>query len=357
VISISDTENGIVCVIPAFNEEVSIGSVVLEARKHCEHVIVVNDGSNDKTSEIARLAGAEIIDMPKNTGKANALLTGLRHAGTNGFKVIVTMDGDGQHDPGQISPLAAPILSGEADLVIGSRFLGSGHQIPTYRKAGQKVLNGLTNAACELEITDSQSGFRALSKTAIANLDFHSKGYNIESDMICNFAERGLRVREIPITAIYDVPNKHKKHPVTHGLSVMGRIINMVTKNRPLLIIGVPGFAITFVGIVLGLTSLFEVTIFGWGWLFQTVVAAFMFILGFVMCICALVLNSLSDLLRGLKNYLERQDVKSQHRSADGRHGKMPAETRNILPQNLPLAQGNIPDIALENTVIKEINN
>lgn len=357
MICISDRGNGIVCVIPAYNEEVSIGSVVLEARKHCEHVIVVNDGSVDKTSEIARLAGAEIIDMSRNTGKANALLTGLRHAGTNGFKAIVTLDGDGQHDPGQISQLATPVLMGEADLVIGSRFLGSEHRIPTYRKAGQKVLNGLTNAACELDITDSQSGFRALSKAAIANLDFHSKGYNIESDMICNFAEKGLRVREVPITAIYDVPNKHKKHPVTHGLSVMGRIINTVSKNRPLLMIGVPGFIIACIGLILGFFSLFELTIWGMGWLFQTVVAAFLFTLGFVMCICALVLNSLSDLLRGIKNYLERQDMKSQCHDADDLLGEMPPESRKILPQNVPSAQGHIPDITLENAMMKEINN
>jgi glycosyltransferase involved in cell wall biosynthesis len=330
--------------------------VVLEARNHCQHVIVVNDGSVDKTSEIARLAGAEIIDMPRNTGKATALLTGLRHAGTNGFKVVVMMDGDGQHDPAQISPLAAPILNGEADLVIGSRFLESEHRIPTYRKAGQKVLNGLTNAACELDITDSQSGFRALSKMAIANLDFCSKGYNIESDMICNFAAKGLTVKEIPITAIYDVPNKHKKHPVTHGLSVMGRIINMVSQHRPLLMIGVPGFIIACIGLLMGFFSLFEVTILGFGWLFQTVLAVFLFTLGFVMCICALVLNSLSNLLRGIRNYMEKQDARLKNVGSEINPYEIPLETRNILHDLRPTPT-HVSDMVLENVLMHETDN
>lgn len=308
VIRIVEEGNGIVCVIPAYNEEVAIGSVILETRKHCEHVIVVNDGSKDKTSELARLAGAEVIDLPKNLGKATALKTGLMYAGSNGFHAIVTLDGDGQHDPGQIASLATPVLRGEADLVIGSRFLEKGQRIPVYRKAGQKVLNGLTNVASDLDLTDSQSGFRALSKTAVANLDFSSRGYSIESDMICHFAEKGLRLKEVPITAIYDVPNRHKKNSISHGISVMGRIINMVSKSRPLLMIGIPGFVLASLGIILGLLSIFEISILGWGWLFQTFLATFLFTVGFVMCICALVLNSLSDALSGIRGCLEKQD-------------------------------------------------
>jgi len=309
VVTIISSRNRIVCVIPAYNEEIAIGSVVLETRKQCEHVIVVNDGSNDRTSEIASLAGAEVIDMPVNSGKAAALMTGLRRADNNGFKAFVMLDGDGQHDPQQIGSLADPILRGEADLVIGSRFLNGNRNIPAYRKAGQRVLNGLTNAASNLEVTDSQSGFRAMNASALANLDFYSSGYNIESDMICKFSERGLKIKEIPITPIYEVPNTHKKHPVTHGLSVMGRIISMISQNRPLLLIGVPGLVLLCVGLLFGLFSLSETVLFGWGWLFQTFFAVFLFTLGFVMCICALVLNSLSDLLRGIRSHMDKQAV------------------------------------------------
>lgn len=307
MIIITSRGNGIVCVIPAYNEEIAIGSVVLETRKQCEHVIVVNDGSSDRTSEIASLAGAEVIDMPVNSGKAAALMTGLRQADNNGFKAFVMLDGDGQHDPREIGSLADCVLRGEADLVIGSRFLNGNRNIPAYRKAGQKVLNGLTNAASNLEITDSQSGFRAMNASALENLDFYSSGYNIESDMICKFSERGLKVKEVPITSIYEVPNTHKKHPLTHGLSVMGRIISMISQNKPLLLIGAPGFVLLCAGLFFGLFSLSEAVLFGWGWMFQTFIAVFLFTLGFVMCICALVLNSLSDLLRGIRGHTDKQ--------------------------------------------------
>lgn len=319
MIRIADEGNGIVCVIPAYNEEVAIGSVVLETRKYCEHVIVVNDGSKDRTSELARLAGAEVIDLPNNLGKATALKTGLTYAGSNGFQVIVTLDGDGQHDPRQIATLVTPVLKGEADLVIGSRFLEKGQRIPTYRRAGQKVLNGLTNVASDLDITDSQSGFRALGKRAVANLDFTSRGYSIESDMICHFTEKGLRLKEVPITAIYDVPNRHKKNSIMHGISVMGRIINTVSKSRPLFMIGIPGFALACLGMMLGFISMFEISILGWGWLFQTVLATFLFTIGFVMCVCALVLNSLSDALGGIRGCLEKQDetLRTMHKGLD----------------------------------------
>lgn len=138
------------------------------------------------------------------------------------------------------------------------------------------------------------------------NLDFRSNGFGIESDMICQFASRGLKVKEVPISTIYDVPNKHTKHPVTHGLSVLGRIINTVSQSKPLTIVGVPGFILLCAGIFLGFFSLIESPLFEWGWLFQTFLAVFLFILGFVMCICALILNSLSELLNGFRKSLDR---------------------------------------------------
>lgn len=292
---------GIVTVIPAFNEEVSIGSVVLGAMRHSESVVVVDDGSWDRTSELARLAGAEVIRFEENMGKAHALIKGLEYADTNGFKAVVTMDGDGQHDHRDIGELVKPVLEGKADLVIGSRFLNGGNGIPSYRKAGQRVLNRLTNLACMKEVTDTQSGFRALSRTALEHLDFDSQGYNIESDMICHFVDRGLRVQEMSISANYEVPNSHKKNPLSHGLSLMGRVIKVVSQNRPLLLIGVPGFAMVLLGLSLGIFSLLEITLFQWGWLFQTLLGAFVFTIGFVMIISALVLNSISDLLGRIK--------------------------------------------------------
>ncbi len=287
----------IVAVVPAFNEELTIGSIVLETKKHADEVIVVDDGSLDRTAEIAMLAGAMVIRLDQNTGKANALIKGFELARQNGFSAGVMLDGDGQHDPNDLPSILSPILNGEADLVIGSRHLGNGKGIPSYRRVGQKMLDVVTNAATRQKVTDSQSGFRALSKQAMNSLDFYSKGFNVESDMIYQFSQKGLKVKEVPIGVNYDVPRKHTKNPLSHGIRVMGRIVRLVSQSRPLLMLGVPGFALFTMGLLLGLSSFLSLVFFEWTWLFQTLLAVFMLVVGLVLCITALVLNSIADLV------------------------------------------------------------
>lgn len=289
--------DGVIAIIPAFNEELTIGSVVLEARKYASEVVVVDDGSQDRTAELAELAGARVIRIGRNTGKSNALMRGLEEIKEKNFLAVALLDGDGQHDPGEIPKIVGPVISGEADLVIGSRFLGNGERIPAYRRVGQKILDIVTNMGARQRITDSQSGFRALSASAVRSLDFSSRGYTIESDMILRLSEKGSRIREVPISSRYDVPKGHKKNPFAHGLDVFARILRTVSQKRPLLIIGVPGFVIFLTGLVLGLISLLEITLFGWGWLFQTVLAAFLFIVGMVLGITAVTLNSIAQML------------------------------------------------------------
>lgn len=286
-----------VAIIPAFNEELTIGSVVLKTRRYVDEVIVVDDGSSDRTEEVARLAGAVVVRNEINEGKANALKRGFEELKGRDLSAVVLLDGDGQHEPQEIPRLLEPVLNGEADLVIGSRFIGANDDTPAYRHFGQRILNIVTNVGTRQKITDSQSGFRALSARAVASLDFPSKGYGIESDMILRFSEKGLRIKEVPISSRYDVPKGHKKNPFAHGLEVFARVLRVVSQKRPLLIIGVPGFIIFFVGLVLGLLSLLEITLFGWGWLFQAVLAAFLFIIGLVLGITAMTLNSIAMML------------------------------------------------------------
>ena len=157
------SSDDIVVLIPAFNESLVIGSVVLQARKYASRVIVVDDGSADNTSEVAGLAGAEVITMPQNVGKASAMMAGFARARELNAKATVMMDGDGQHFASDIPVVAAPVLSGEADMVVGSRFLETGtgeEEIPAYRRIGQKVLNEATNLSSDVKCSDSQSGFR-----------------------------------------------------------------------------------------------------------------------------------------------------------------------------------------------------
>jgi hypothetical protein len=237
---------GVVVVIPAYKEELAIGKVVSLARRFAGRVIVVDDGSPDRTSIEARRAGAEVIRLSKNRGKAFALLLGLRHARDTGCSIAVTIDGDGQHRPQKIPELVQPILEGGADLVIGSRFLAENQAISSYRAVGQKTLDLFTTLATGYRSTDSQSGFRALSGRALQNLDFESSGYSIESDMIAHFSDRELAIAEIPVPANNGVPNEHKTNPVVHGISVLASILHQMASRKPL---GVMGYSVSGIGL------------------------------------------------------------------------------------------------------------
>lgn len=221
--------------IPAYNEGQIISSVVTEARKIVQRVIVIDDGSSDNTADQATKAGADVIRLHKNQGKAGAVLIGCSYAKKNGIETIILLDGDGQHNPREIPVVAAPVMAGVADMVIGSRFMGEKNQIPRYRIAGQQVLNGVTRLASRIPITDSQSGFRVLGKRALDNLNFKSKGYNLESDMITHFALIGIRMVEVPITVRYDVPNKHKMNPLRHGAGIISHLLFDITRNSRIL--------------------------------------------------------------------------------------------------------------------------
>lgn len=297
--------NSIVVVIPAYNEELVIGSIVLRARRCAETVIVVDDGSKDDTAEIARLAGADVVVMPGNGGKAAALMAGFKRAKEYSADAVVMMDADGQHNPEEIMAVAAPVLAGEADLVIGSRFLREKSNVPIYRRLGQEVLTLCTNASSTCRTTDSQSGFRALSRRAMANLDFVSEGYSVESDMIAHFAGRGLAISEVPITVRYDVPHQHKKNPVSHGLGVLATIVGLIGYKRPLLTFGIPGLILTCIGIGSGIyafsvfygTSQFHYIVFTLG--------IFTLLLGLLLITTGLILNSLVQIMKSTQSHRE----------------------------------------------------
>ena len=128
-------------IIPAYNEARFIGSVVIQARRYASTVIVVDDGSQDGTPEVAQAAGALVIRHEVNSGKGVALKTGFQHARhLDGVQVILTVDGDGQHNCAEIPELARPILEGRADLVVGSRFLSKKSDTPGWRIFGQQAL-------------------------------------------------------------------------------------------------------------------------------------------------------------------------------------------------------------------------
>ncbi len=249
-----------VALIPAYNEERFIGSVVLKTRRYVDVVLVVDDGSSDDTAALAEEAGAEVIRHPHNTGKAAALNTGLERARALNSAALVLLDGDGQHDPSDIPALLAPTLSGQADVVIGSRFIGVESDTPRWRIAGQQALTMATNFASGVTLSDSQTGFRALSRRAVQQLVFRTTGFSVESEMQFLVKRYDLIVGEVPIRVNYN--EKPKRNPVRHGLQVLNGIIQMVSQNRPLFFFGVPGVLLLIVGTALALLVVDRYTVY-----------------------------------------------------------------------------------------------
>lgn len=288
----------ILVAIPCYNEELTIGSIVLKARKHADEVLVVDDGSTDSTAEIAREAGARVISHETNRGKGTAVLTALKQAREKGFDVLVLLDGDAQHNPDEIPHLLSPIIEGGAELVIGSRFLHNHNHVPIYRRLGQKTLDLATRATGAQGITDSQSGFRALSRKAFETLEIATEDYNIESDMIAHLAEKNLAIREVPITVRYDIPMGHKKNPFAHGLDILTHIIGFISYRRPLLAFGIPGIVITGLGIALGIftfSAYFSRGTFHYVLFMGSIVTL---ILGLMLITSAFIMNSLAFVVR-----------------------------------------------------------
>jgi glycosyltransferase involved in cell wall biosynthesis len=241
----------ITAIMPAYNEELCISGIILGSKKYVDKIIVVDDGSTDNTAEIAELAGAKVITHHSNMGKGAALKTGFEAAKRS--EIIVTLDSDGQHNPKEIPKLIAPIINGEADIVNGSRYInGNKKDTPSYRRIGQTVLDKATNLGSGLDITDSQSGFRAFIGHSLPIFRFNHSDFAIESEMLMDAANAGLRIKEVEIGVRYDVDGS-TKNPVSHGLGVLIQIISDLQFQRPLFYFTLPGTIITLSGIVLGL--------------------------------------------------------------------------------------------------------
>lgn len=286
----------ITAIIPALNEKISIGTVVLETKKYADHVIVIDDGSTDNTAEIARLAGADVVMHDKNKGKGEALKTGFDLARKNGAKIIVTIDADGQHDPGEIPKVTEPILSKEADMVIGSRYL-NGNTIPLYRRIGQRVLDRATNINSGINVTDTQSGFRAFAIEKTSAFKFGQKGFSIESEMLTEAAEARLKIKEVDIGVRYDV-DCSTENPVIHGVKVLANILRDMEFKRPLYYFTLPGMIFGIVGLGMGLNFLQDFYRGGSLNFGPTLLMILLTLVGLFMAFTGIILHSISGLIR-----------------------------------------------------------
>jgi glycosyltransferase involved in cell wall biosynthesis len=286
----------IVC-IPAYNEELSIQDMIKKSLQHVDNVVVCDDGSTDNTAKLAKESGAIVLSHNKNQGYGAAIATLFDYARKQNAQIMITIDGDGQHDPNQIPLLIDAITAHNVDVVIGSRFLDDSTKASSYRKTGIKIITSAANYGTNLKVTDSQSGFRAYSKDAINAIHPTEQGMAVSTEILLKISNKGLSIAEVPITISYE-GDTSEQNSVSHGVSVLVNTLKYVSIKHPLQFYGIPGLGLVIAGIVLG--GLFldaylnQQTVF-YGSLLGSVV---MFLLGAILSVTAIILFTMANLFR-----------------------------------------------------------
>jgi len=287
--------------IPAYNEEETIGGVIREAKAYAEKVLVIDDASTDDTVPIAEEAGAEVVQHKRNRGYGAAIKSAFAEASTYDTQALVTLDADGQHDPSDVPKLVAALDHQDTQLVIGSRFVdGTRSRLPFYRKFGIKVVNVLTNLSLGVVrsdswVKDTQCGFRAYGRAAIESVAGDttiSDGMGASTDILYHAHHHNYGTAEVGTTVDYEVDNANNHNPFRHGLTLVKNIIKTVERQRPLTVLGIPGFANTLFGFSLVYWSVvaynasetipFSIVILG----------LFCSLLGLFLCFTAVILHS-----------------------------------------------------------------
>jgi len=192
----------VLVIIPAYNEEETIGGVLASLREHAPgyDVVVIDDGSRDNTRSVARAAGAEVIRLPVNLGIGGAVQTGFKYAWRNGYDIAVQCDADGQHPVELIPSLVDRVTKGDADLVIGSRYVSNTTYIPSFfRRVGKSILSRVVDFFIGGGITDTTSGFRAINRRALSVLARHYPEDYPEAEVLVILHRSGLKAIEIPV--------------------------------------------------------------------------------------------------------------------------------------------------------------
>lgn len=193
----------ILIIVPAYNEEANLPSLLKEIQQLNYDVVVIDDSSQDGTGIVAKNAGVPVLSLAANLGIGGAVQTGFKYAITHDYDLVVQVDGDGQHNPSWIPALVAPIINGEADCVIGSRYLPEqpdvDYKTPLARRIGMYFSTGILYLATGIHITDTTSGLRALNRKAV---EFFARSYPVdhpEAEALLMLHQQGFRIREIPV--------------------------------------------------------------------------------------------------------------------------------------------------------------
>jgi glycosyltransferase involved in cell wall biosynthesis len=228
--AVDQEEFSVSVIIPVFNEEHTIGDIVARTRstlkqfKLRHEVLVIDDGSADRSAEISQASEAHVL-REAHQGKGHALRLGFERAKGN---VIVTLDSDGSHQPEEIPLVLRCMKENNVDFVIGSRFFNNhvnNTKIPKLNRIGNKMFNNLIRFLTGMKISDSQSGFRAIRSTILRRMDLNSQGYEVESEMLVKALKMGAKVMEIPIRFEQRTVGNSRLDPLKDGTTILYSII------------------------------------------------------------------------------------------------------------------------------------
>ncbi|MFH0797254.1 MAG: glycosyltransferase family 2 protein [Candidatus Omnitrophota bacterium] len=224
-------EKGLVVVISAYNEARFIKGVAENARGYAEEVVVVDDGSKDKTAELAKSAGATVISHSENSGKGTALRTGFEYAYQKGYPIIITMDGDGQHHPEDMPVLLEHYRKTGAGVVVGCRSRNL-KNMPVERFVTNWFTSFLVSLLAGQRIRDSQSGFRVFDSRVIPFLSFSASHFATESEVLVEASRAGFKIAEAPIRTIYG-QERSKQHPLRDTVRFFKFFFRSLFKRHP----------------------------------------------------------------------------------------------------------------------------
>lgn len=286
----------LVC-IPTYNAESTIKEAVRLCKEYADVVVVVNDGSSDKSAQYARESGADVVTHKINRGYGGAIKTGLLEGLRRNAKVTITFDADLQHDAKDIPKIAKPVLSNEADIVIGSRFLEKTDNVKPYRKFGIKIITSMVNSFSKNNIRDAESGLRAYSLHALKQIlpSLETEGMGMSAEILLKAAVYKLKIVEVPRKEMYpEGVQTSSKNPLRHGLGVVITILKLIVETKPLPAFGIPSI-IFFIAAAIG--TIYVVEFYNSAArlpLGMTVVTILLISIGFFFILAAIILHVLS---------------------------------------------------------------
>ena len=283
--------------IPAYNEEKTIAKIIVKLKKTVDQIIVCDDGSTDSTSEIAESLGATVVKHAKNSGYGMAIRSIFLKSREINADILVTLDADGQHKIEDINKIIKPVVDGEADISIGSRFLKEDNNTPGYRKLGVKIITKVTNSSLSEKITDAQSGFRAYNNKVLQSLTPADSGMGISTEILIKSSNLGLKIVEVPTEIQYE-GDTSTQNPVSHGTEVLMSTLKYISIERPLRFYGIPSAIFFVIGLTFTFLSIQYYAEIGRLNTNLTLVAAGTLLIAIILIVTAILLYSLVSVVR-----------------------------------------------------------